>query len=177
MKNTDANTALLIIDVQNGLFLDDDPVYGGDQQLENIQNLIKKARLSNVPIVYVQHNESIGLVNGTVDWEIHSAISPETEDSIIQKETPDSFFETNLQEVLEAKNIQKLVIVGNQTEMCIDTTCRRAFSLGYGVILAEDAHGTWDSNDLSAKQIIAHHNTVLGSMFVTLKKTKDIRFN
>ena len=59
---------------------------------------------------------------------------------MVQKQTPDAFHETNLHSELESRGIRKLVIAGLQTEYCIDTTCRRASSLGYDIILVENAH-------------------------------------
>jgi nicotinamidase-related amidase len=47
------------------------------------------------------------------------------------------------------------------TQYCIDTTVRRAVSLGYDVILAADGHTTADSQVLPFEQIVAHHNSVL----------------
>jgi nicotinamidase-related amidase len=61
-----------------------------------------------------------------------------------------------------------------QTEFCIDTTCRRAYSLGYEIILVEDAHSTWNNNVLQAPQIIAHHNLVLGDWFSKLLPADNI---
>ena len=167
-------TALLVIDVQNEMFDEANPVYKSERLLENLQALIAKARSAEVPVVFVQHNDG-GLVNGTHDWEIHPSVSPKEEDLVIQKWSPDAFHETNLQDQLKAKGIEKLVITGNQTEMCVDTTCRRAYSLGYKVKLVKDAHGTWDSEDLSATQIIGHHNKVLRK-FAEVKETKEIAF-
>lgn len=167
-------TALLVIDVQNEMFDESNPVYKSERLLENLQALITKARSAEIPVVFVQHNDG-GLVNGTHDWEIHPSVSPQEGDLVIQKWTPDSFHETNLQDELKTKGIENLVITGNQTEMCVDTTCRRAYSLGYDVTLVKDAHGTWDSDSLSAKQIIGHHNEVL-SNFADLKETKEIAF-
>jgi len=66
--------------------------------------------------------------------------------------------------------------MGLQTEYCIYTTCRRAFSLGYVVILVKNAHSTWDSSCLTAQQIIWHHNYVLGGWFVVLKNEREIEF-
>lgn len=88
----------------------------------------------------------------------------------------DSFHETDLQEHLKAMHVKKLVIVGIQTEFCVDTTCRRAFSLGYETILVADGHSTFDSDLLTASQIIAHHNMVLGSQFAELKQAADVEF-
>jgi nicotinamidase-related amidase len=77
---------------------------------------------------------------------------------------------------LKSKNVRKLVVAGLQTEYCVDTTCRRAYSLGYEVVLVRDAHRTWDSGNLSASQIIDHYNKVLVGWFATLKDEKDVSF-
>ncbi|MBS4176514.1 cysteine hydrolase family protein [Lederbergia citrea] len=168
-------SALLVIDVQNVMFDESNPIYEGEQLLRNLQDLINNARTANVPVFYVQHNDE-EFENGTTSWEIHSSITPNDGEVVIQKHTPDSFHETELQDKLEERQIQNLVIAGNQTEYCIDTTSRRAFSLGYNVTLVKDAHTTWDSDTLCAKQIINHHNEVLGNAFATLKETKEIQF-
>jgi nicotinamidase-related amidase len=100
---------------------------------------------------------------------------------VVGKATPDSFHETRLQAELEARGIVKLVIAGIQTECCVDTTCRRAASLGYQTTLVRDAHSTWDSRTLSAAQIIAHHNALLdgfdaGPHAVTVKPADEVIF-
>jgi len=87
---------------------------------------------------------------------------------------PDAFQATNLQRELESKGIKRLIVTGVQTEYCVDTTCRRAYSLGYDVTLVKDAHSTWDTDHLSAPQIIAHHNHVLGGWFAELKEANEI---
>ncbi|WP_409300674.1 cysteine hydrolase family protein [Peribacillus sp. SCS-155] len=166
-------TGLLIIDVQNAMFDHENPIYEAEQLLINLQELINNARASNIPVFYVQHNDE-EFETETPEWEIHSSISPQDGDVIIQKYTPDSFHETDLDEQLKAEQIGQIIIAGNQTEYCIDTTTRRAYSLGYVVTLVEDGHRTWDSTTLSARQIINHHNEVLGNTFAKLKKTKDI---
>ena len=169
-------TALLIIDVQNAMFAESNPIYDGKQLLSNLQELIRKARTASIPVFYVQHNDE-EFVTGTLPWEIHHSIAPKKGEVIIQKSTPDSFHETELDQKLRTDQINHLIIAGNQSEYCIDTTSRRAFSLGYHVTLVKDAHRTWNSNTLSAQQIIDHHNEVLGNAFVTLKNTKEIQFS
>jgi len=103
-------------------------------------------------------------------------VAPVEGDVVVQKKTPDAFHETNLHHELESRGIKKLIIAGLQTEYCIDTTCRRAFILGYDAILVRDAHSTWDSPLLTAQQIIGHHNQVLGGWFAILKNEKEIEF-
>ncbi len=172
--------ALLVVDVQVGMFESRliPPVYNGDQLLTSVKDLIEKARSFQVPIIYVQHNGGSGhpLEHGTSAWKIHPMIAPSDGDVVVQKQTPDSFYDTSLQQELDAKKIKKLTLVGIQTEYCVDTTCRRAFSLGYDVRLVKDGHSTWDTKILTAQQIINHHNEILERWFVTLKEATRISF-
>jgi nicotinamidase-related amidase len=182
----DENSALLIIDVQVILFErekhDGKKIYQAEQLLQNIGALIQKARSLQKPVIYVQHTDNDYLKRGTPLWEIHPRIRPEANDLTVLKHFPDAFLNTVLDEKLQSLGIGKLVIVGLQTEFCVDTTCRRAFSLGYQNILVSDGHSTYDSPDLSAAQIIAHHNRVLGNpetpalRFAELKKTVEVEF-
>lgn len=170
-------SALLVIDVQMGMFDDAYPVYEGDALLERIGILIAQARSSGAHVIYVQHNEGPGepLETNTLAWNIHSAIAAIDGDVIIQKRTPDSFHNTNLQDELKKLGVQRLVLTGIQTEMCIDTTCRRAFSMGYDVVLAKDAHSTFNTENLTASQIIDHHNNLL-RWFADVEESSNIRF-
>ena len=174
-----ADTALLIIDMQIGIFSESNPIYNGNKLLAKAKSLIAKGRAAQIPIFYVQNNGGKGDPDeyGTPGWKIHPFITPVEGDVIVQKQTPDAFHRTNLHLELESRGIRKLIIAGLQTEYCVDTTCRRAFSLGYNVILVKDAHSTWDSSLLSAQQIIDHHNHVLGSSFVDLRREEEIRFS
>ena len=171
-------TALLIIDVQNGMFMKENLVYNSEKIISNLKYLIEDARKNNSPIFYIQHNANIGsrLETGTEEWKIHPEVTPTSSNIIIQKTTPDSFYKTDLNGQLRTRNIEHLVITGIQSEVCVDTTCRKAFSLGYKVTLVTDAHSTWDSTELSAQQIINHHNQVL-RWFAVTKKTMDVMFN
>ena len=73
--------ALLVINVQNGMFQEGNVVYKGETCL------LTQARSTNTPIFYVQHNAPAGgpLEYGAFGWNIHSAITPQEEDIIIQK--------------------------------------------------------------------------------------------
>ena len=118
---------------------------------------------------------------GTRGWDIHPSLKPSADESIIRKRESDSFFETTLQEELKKREITHLIIAGGMTEYCIDTTCRRATSLGYDVTLARDAHLTRGNGVLTAANIIAHHNFVLddfgaGDHVITVKPVDQIVF-
>jgi nicotinamidase-related amidase len=174
------DTALLVIDVQVGI-VEGFRAYRGKEVLEQINKLLSKARGAKVPIIYVQHDGGKGdpLEPGTSGWEIHPAIKPLDGDLIIHKRASDSFFETDLQRELEARAITRLIIAGCQTEYCVDTTSRRAITMGYDVTLVSDAHTTIDNQLLSAEQIIAHHNALLngfdaGKHAITVKPADEV---
>ncbi|QMV42348.1 isochorismatase family protein [Cohnella cholangitidis] len=64
---------------------------------------------------------------------------------------------------------------GVQTEYCVDTTVKSGYSHGYKVELARDCHSTYDSDELTAEQIVRHHNSVL-AQFATIVDSRDIQF-
>lgn len=176
------NTALLIIDMQVGLI---EPAYQSRATLDHIGALIKQARDSGIPILYVQHDgpKGHGLEVGSPAWNIHPAIAPQEGDVVVHKRASDSFYDTSLQHELDKRGITNLVVVGGQTEYCVDTTVRRATTLGYNVTLVGDAHTTddYDQAVLSAAQRIVYHNEVLDGFrtdtyTIRVKPTSEIRF-
>jgi nicotinamidase-related amidase len=176
--NKQENKALLIIDMQAGNFSGEDPIYNGNGLLDKIKKLIDRARAAGLTVVYVQNTGGSGDPDeyGSAGWEIHPSIQPSKGDVVVQKRSPDSFHETGLHDELAKHQVGHLYVAGLQTEYCVDTTCRRAFTLGYKVTLVEDAHSTWNSPLLSAQQIIDHHNQVLGGWFTELKKEWEVEF-
>ena len=155
-------TALLVIDVQVGI-MQSPRAYSVSEVLERISLLLRRARASGTPIIYVQHDGAKGheLEVNSPGWRIHPAIAPAPGERVVRKEACDSFFATTLQSELDVRGIRHLIITGAMTEYCIDTTCRRAVSLGYDVTLVADAHTTHDNDLLPAEKIISHHNALL----------------
>lgn len=168
--------AIIVIDVQNIMFEYEDGVYKKDDILSNIQRVISKGRERDVPIIYVQHNTGLSgiLTRDTHEWQIHHAISPEEDDMVIEKNQCNSFSDTGLVDYLIDADISSLVILGMQTEFCVDTSCRAAHTIGFKNILVSDAHSTFNTEVLSAKQIIDHHNSIIDGRFATIKTTKEI---
>lgn len=184
-----ANTALIIIDVQTAILAGlplRNPAEVAAQftiTLDNINHLLAGARASGTPVIYVQHDGGIGhrLEKGTEGWEIHPQIAPLANETIVHKRACDSFFETSLENELRTRDVQHLVVAGCMTQYCVDTTCRRAVTVGFDVTLASDAHTTGDNENLSVKQIITHHNQLLngfdaGAYNITVKPTSEIQF-
>ncbi len=174
---TGKDTALVVIDTQVEII---EAAYRGKEVVENIGTLLAKARAAGVPVIYVQHNDPY-LKVGTPEWQIHPAIAPQEGEPVVHKQSPDSFYDTTLQQELEKRGIKHLVIVGAQSNYCVDTSSRRAVSVGYDVTLVSDAHTTEDSDVLTAEQIIAHHNSTLDSFWagehrIQVKPTDEVAF-
>lgn len=176
------NKALLIVDIQIMPFIWKDyggkAIYQEEQLLGNVRKLIEKARVASAPVIYVQYTEGEDSprAQGKPLWEVHPLIAPQDEDLRVVKYYADPFYETKLHEQLKALGVDSLVIVGVQTEYCVDTACRTAFSLGYKSMLVSDGHSTYDSDLLTAGQIIQHHNNVIGGLFAELKTTDEVEF-
>jgi|FLYN01.1.fsa_nt_gi nicotinamidase-related amidase len=159
------DTALLVIDVQIGLF--ERSVYRAGELLERLRELIQRARDSRVPVIYVQHCGSSPrhtLHPNCPGWAIHPELAPEPGDVVIHKRFLDAFKQTTLRRELEARGIRRLVVTGLQTEMGVDATCRRAAQLGYDVTLVMDGHSTFDNRYFTARQLIEQENLLIKSI-------------
>ena len=171
------NTALMIIDTQLALFNNPDtPLYKESGIIEIIQGLISKARISNTPIIFIQHTTLEGdFKRHTQSWQIHPAIAPSSKDTIIEKTSWDAFYQTALEETLTSLNITHLVVSGMQTEYCLDTTLRCGYSKDYQFTVIENGHSTMSST-LDAVDIINHHNAIWRGRFATVTHSKDFEF-
>jgi nicotinamidase-related amidase len=157
-----SKTALLVIDVQSALISSADR---GADVLAAISRLVERARAAGTPIVYLQHCHSTyqPMMKGADGWRIHPDVAPKLGELVIEKTASDGFYQTNLQSELERLAIERLVICGLQTEFCVDTTCRAAFSRGFDTVLAADAHGTTDGV-VPASVVVKHHNYALANL-------------
>jgi nicotinamidase-related amidase len=162
MSARPTKTALLVIDVQQGLCEGEQEAFESQAVIARINQVAEKARSAGAFVVFVQHEGSSGYLDfGSDAWQLARGLRVEAGDLRIRKTTPDAFHRTELQSLLERHAVSDLVIGGMHTEFCVDTTTRRALALGYPVVLVEDAHTTRDNAHLSAAQIIRHHNATL----------------
>jgi len=157
------STALLVIDVQRGLFDADPRPFEADAVVARINALTARARAANVPVLFVQH-ESATLPYGSEPWQFERGLHVEPRDAVLRKTTADSFLRTDLQELLASWSVERVVVCGFASEFCIDTTTRRAVALGYAVTVAADAHTTHDKPHATAAQIQAHENATLADL-------------
>ena len=171
-------TALVVVDVQQGMFTTDPPPYRAGEVLERIAALLERGRAAGVPIFHIRHDGGPGhiLARDSAGWPHHPLVAPRGGETIIDKRHSSAFHDTDFHARLTGLGIDRLVIAGLQTEMCVDSACRAANALGYRVVLASDGHTTWDSPALPAERIIAHHNRTLGRGFAELSTVSDVQF-
>lgn len=141
-------TALLIIDIQEGL-TKEHPI-DESIMINHVQRLIDRCHRQSIEVIYVRHHDE-GLPFGSDEWQIDKRILPSKNEKIFDKQYNSAFKETGLQEYLDSQGIKQLIIVGMQSEYCIDTTCRVAFELGYKLIIPRNATTTFNNEYISGK--------------------------
>ena len=155
------NTALLVIDVQNGVI---DAAHDRDRVVANIGALVDKARAEDVEVVWVQHH-SEELPEGSEQWRYVPELELADEEPVVHKAYGDSFEATELEDLLAARGVGRLMVVGAQSDACIRSTLHGAIARGYDATLVADAHTTEDLTAYGAPppdQVIAHTNLYWG---------------
>jgi len=151
------NTALLVIDVQNGVVAD---AHDRDRVIANIDRLVDRARGQDVPVIWVQH-ASDELVPDSEAWHYVPALVRRDEEPLVHKRYGDSFEDTDLEALLAERSVGRLVVTGAQTDACVRSTLHGGLVRGYDVTLVADAHTTEDLSPYGAPppdQVIAHTN-------------------
>jgi nicotinamidase-related amidase len=174
------NTALLVVDVQNG-------VVGGaherDAVVANIDTLVGKARRAQVPVVWVQHSDQ-QLARDSDDWRIVPELTPGDAEPRVEKHYADAFEDSTLETVLSGLEVGRLVVAGAQTDECVRSTLHGAVVRGYDATLVSDAHTTEDLSPWGAPppdKVIAHTNLYWGNHTAPGRtagtvETKDVDF-
>ena len=151
------NTALLVVDVQTGVV---EGNHARDAVVTNVAALVDKARDARVPVVWVQHNSEY-LPRGSEPWQLAAELDRRDEEPLVEKQYPDSFEDTDLEQVLAGLGIGGLVVAGAQSDECIRATLHGAVARGYDATLVSDAHTTEDQSPWGAPTpdlVIAHTN-------------------
>jgi nicotinamidase-related amidase len=171
-------TALMLVDVQQGMFDLPSPLHRGEEVVHRLAGLLERARAEGAPVVHIQHDGGPGhvLARGSAGWPQHPLVAPRDGELVVEKRHSSAFHDTELHRRLQEAGIDRLVIGGMQTEMCVDSACRGAAALDYRVVLVVDGHTTFDTPVIAADLIIAHHNRLLGRGFVELATAERVRF-
>ncbi len=132
--------ALLIVDMQQGVV---ENAYRRNDVVSNILELVVKARIKNIPVIWIQHSNE-HLVIGSENWKLINGLKRNDTESLIHKLYSDAFEDTQLESLLKELDVGRVVVVGAQTETCIRATIHGAFVRGYETVLVSDAHTTED---------------------------------
>jgi len=165
--------ALLIIDVQRGLFSKPIPVYNADELLDNILDLVDRAHAAGVSVIYIQHCNEKTLIKGSGSWQLHRRLHAEAEDIRLFKENSNAFTETELSDILISRGVEWIVACGLVTHGCVESTCLGGLKEGYQVLLAGDAHSNFSKD---AAKLIKKWNKLLADKGVVVEDTADISF-
>lgn len=158
-------TAVLVIDVQQGLCEGEGAAFDCAGTIERINRVTQKARVAGVPVIFVQHESAAGyLEHGSPAWQLARGLDVQAGDMKMRKTTPDSFLRTELEATLRGLGVLQVIVCGMHSEFCVDTTVRKALALGFPVVLVSDAHTSAGNAAIGPQQVIAHHNATLTSI-------------
>jgi nicotinamidase-related amidase len=142
-------TALLVIDIQKDYFPGGKyPLVNPLAAAQNAYMILQCFRESANHHVHIQHislePDATFFISGDRGTDIHDSVAHFEGEPIVYKHEPNSFLNTNLLELLKSWEIERVIITGMMTHMCVDATARAASDLGFQVIVAEDACATRD---------------------------------
>lgn len=146
-----AYDAMIVIDMQNAL-VKAHP-YNEKGVIENIKRLLEACRQNHIPVIYVRHDGGIEdeLEYNTEGWQIYSEIAPTADEPIFDKCYNSAFRKTKLKEYLDEHHMKNLILVGMQSEFCMDTSCKVAFEYGYELCIPKDTTTTFDGPEMSGE--------------------------
>lgn len=167
--------ALLVVDVQEAA-VQAGP-FEGPRVLRNISTLIDTAREAATPVLFIQHDGRPGEPEEphTPGWEIHRDVTPLRDEPVFRKRFNSAFRETSLHAHLRARGLETLIVVGIQTEYCVDTTIRVAFELGYSVVVPEMTNTTFDNGPVAARDLYDLFNhRIFAGRFAEVRPLDDV---
>jgi len=149
---------LLVVDTQK--LITNEKLYNFQVFVSNVEKIIDTARKNNIEVIYVRHDDGpeSELTKGSNGFEIYEKFKPSNEDKIFDKQVNSAFKETGLLEYLIRKGERDIIIVGLQTDYCIDATIKCGFEHGFNMIVPAYANTTIDNKFISAEQTYKYYN-------------------
>jgi nicotinamidase-related amidase len=140
-------TALLVIDIQKDYFPGGKmPLVNPETAAKNAYTLLQCFREHGGRHVHIQHISirpgATFFLPGDRGTDIHDLTAHFEGEPLVQKHYPNSFRETNLLDLLRSWGVERVVVCGMMTHLCVDATARAAADLGFNVIVAADACAT-----------------------------------
>lgn len=175
-------SALLVVDVQDSFKVGSRWQRRSNPSFEsNLDRLIRGYREAGLPVIFVLHNDpDPGFRPGDPEVRLMDFLRREEGDPLLQKNTRNSFTSTNLQEILGARGVRRVVVTGISTEQCCETTTRVAADLGYDVDFVTEATMTFPisnpatGEELSTDEIIRRTEFVLRGRFARIARVEEL---
>ncbi|TXD96816.1 cysteine hydrolase [Psychrobacter frigidicola] len=165
-----SNCALVLIDFQNE-YVDGAMPLGelGASATANARLLLDKARQDSIPVFHIAHH---GQDNDNVFDPLSSKVNivdslqPLDSEETIVKMHPNAFYDTPLQELIKSAGKQQIVFAGFMSHMCVSSSVRVAFDLGFESFVCHDACATRDLPDVKGDVIKADavHNAAMAAL-------------
>jgi nicotinamidase-related amidase len=138
------DSTLIMIDCQNTYTQGVMALDGVAAALDEAATLLRRARSAGIPIIHIKHDAGEGSpydIRAEIG-QIVDQVAPEAEEPVIVKQFPNSFVQTELDDHLKAASARNLLLVGFMTHMCVNSTARGAFNLGYAPTVIASATAT-----------------------------------
>lgn len=150
---------LLVIDIQKGIT--DSRLYHFEAFIDHTTRIIDAARANEIEIIYFQHDDGpgTGFSIGDEDFEIASQVTPANGEKIFVKDINSCFGNQEFADYIQ--NEDTLMIVGLQTNFCIDATVKSAFERGYKVIIPQGANSTFDNDYMTGEITYKYYNDMM----------------
>jgi nicotinamidase-related amidase len=139
-----AESTLILIDCQNTYTRGVMELEGVQAALDEAAILLDRARSAGIPIIHIQHDDGPGSLYD-IEGEsgaIVSRVAPHNGEQVVVKNYPNAFVQTDFDDLLKTSNASSLVLAGFMTHMCVNSTARGAFNLGYSPTVVAAATAT-----------------------------------
>ncbi|MCR5053879.1 MAG: cysteine hydrolase [Lachnospiraceae bacterium] len=152
---------LLVIDIQKGIT--DERLYDYEGFINRTSRIISASRDKGVEVIYVQHDDGpgTGFSIGDEEFEIADAVAPKSDEKIFVKIVNSCFGNKELAEYLDKQEDKSLMIVGLQTNYCIDASIKSAFDRGFKVIIPEGTNSTFDNDYMDKETTYRYYNELI----------------
>ncbi len=174
--------ALILIDIQNDYFSGGRmELVGMEQAAQNARKILQKFRQQQILVYHVQHVSvrpgATFFLPGTTGVSIHTSVAPLDREPVVVKQFPNGFRGTALLENLKSEGVERTIICGAMSHMCIDATTRAAFDLGFSCTVIEDACATRDlrfkGETIEAAKVHAAFMSALSVPYAAVMSTND----
>ena len=150
---------LLVVDMQKAL-TEDEELYDAEAFMDRNIRLIDAARKNHVEVIFVQHDagEGSGFSAGDEDFKIDPRVAPKEGEKVFVKTINSCFGNKEFKAYMEQQEDKRLMVIGLQTNYCIDATVKSAFERGFEVIVPEGTNSTFGNDYMTGETTVAYYN-------------------